>query len=285
MLFIVGFLLGIIVCLVAGYFLSSGYRKGVSRAQRDLVQANAQIEAQERLNQLAISQAKEVFEEKIDKVATLATQELSRQTKDLLESAQASADSAFKLRSESITQSVKPVTDLLAKLQEQIAASELQSVSMQTSIQSLTEAELGLRTQTNSLVEALRSNTSRGRWGEIQLRRVIELAGMLENCDFVEQKSTGGPGGGRPDVSVRLPGGGTIPIDAKFPFDAFDKAIEAKSDGEKLAFLEAHAKAVRGHISQLGSKEYWKDLEGPEFVVAFFSPWCLLKLDSQFLQS
>src|SRR5690606_29827409 len=123
-----------------------------------------------------------------------------------------------------------------------------------------------------SLSRSLRSPNVRGKWGEIQLRRILELAGLLHHCDFVEKASASTADGARrtPDVIVRLPGGTSIVIDAKVPIDAYLSATQATTDPERLQHLTLHARQVRDHLRALGAKEYWRQFEpAPEFVVMF----------------
>ena len=127
-----------------------------------------------------------------------------------------------------------------------------------------------LQRETRNLVTALRSPQTRGRWGEVQLRRVVEMAGMLEHCDFDEQVSTNTEDGRlRPDMIVHMPGGRDMVVDAKVPLDAFLKLIDADDDQSRGLFAIQHAKQVRSHVDQLAKKEYWRQFESPQQVVAF----------------
>jgi DNA recombination protein RmuC len=135
-----------------------------------------------------------------------------------------------------------------------------------------TSTELG--NQTRSLVGALRAPQVRGRWGEVQLQRIVELAGMLEHCDFqtqVRAHARGVDGAGvRPDMIIRLSGGRLIPVDAKVPFAAWLEALDCADDRRRAALMAAHARALRGHVDALAAKAYWRHFQpAPEFVVLF----------------
>ncbi len=135
-----------------------------------------------------------------------------------------------------------------------------------------TSAELG--NQTRSLVGALRAPQVRGRWGEVQLQRIVELAGMVEHCDFQTQVGAHAAGvdgaGVRPDMIIRLSGGRLIPVDAKVPFAAWLEALDCTDDRRRAALTAAHARALRGHVDALAAKAYWRHFQpAPEFVVLF----------------
>jgi DNA recombination protein RmuC len=125
--------------------------------------------------------------------------------------------------------------------------------------------------ETRDLVQVLRAPSSRGRWGELQLQRVIELAGMIEHCDFVTQATLATHDGvQRPDVIVRLPGGASIVVDAKAPLEGFLAAMDAPDDAARLAGLDRHAKQLRAHIAALSDRAYWRQFpQAPDFVVLF----------------
>lgn len=169
-----------------------------------------------------------------------------------------------------------PVREVLGRVQTHLTDVDkaregtFQSVSAQ--LRSLADAQEQLRAATESLSRSLRSPNVRGKWGEIQLRRILELAGLLHHCDFVEKASASTADGARrtPDVIVRLPGGTSIVIDAKVPIDAYLSATQATTDPERLQHLTLHARQVRDHLRALGAKEYWRQFEpAPEFVVMF----------------
>jgi DNA recombination protein RmuC len=149
-----------------------------------------------------------------------------------------------------------------------LAEAELERVSAYAR---LTEQVAALGSTTNALSRALRTPAVRGRWGEMQLRRVVEIAGMVQRCDFDEQPSLLGDNGRlRPDLIVHLPGGKQIVVDAKAPLEAFLDAQETTDDDVRGARLLAHARQVRDHMDKLGSKAYWEPLgDSPDMVVMF----------------
>lgn len=171
---------------------------------------------------------------------------------------------------------VKPVADSLGKFELRIG--EIEKLregaysELKEQVRALGEGQLGLQRETAALVKALRQPTGRGQWGEMQLRRVVELAGMQEHCDFTLQTSSTTDEGKRlrPDLIVKLAGGKTIVVDSKTPMDAYLNALEATDDAERERFLVQHAQQVRTHIQQLSSKKYTEQFEDtPEFTVLF----------------
>jgi DNA recombination protein RmuC len=162
----------------------------------------------------------------------------------------------------------QPITDTLKKVDQRLSEAERDRVAAYSR---LTEQVAALGSTTNTLSKALRTPAVRGRWGEMQLRRVVEIAGMVQRCDFDEQPTlTGDNGRQRPDLIVHLPGGKQIVVDAKAPLDAFLDAQEAGDDDARGTRLRAHARQVRDHMDKLGSKAYWEPLgDSPEMVVMF----------------
>jgi DNA recombination protein RmuC len=172
---------------------------------------------------------------------------------------------------------VAPLRESLGKVETQVSALESARKqaygSLTEAVRGLREEQLRLHSETSNLVTALRAPHVRGRWGEIQLRRVVEMAGMVQHCDFVEQPTTRDGDGRilRPDVIVRLPGGKRVVIDSKAPLSAYLDAVEVNAtDDERRIRLGEHARHVREHILKLGQKGYWRQLDAtPEFVVMF----------------
>jgi DNA recombination protein RmuC len=190
-------------------------------------------------------------------------------------SARRETELAFEARQQAIEGLVKPVKESLdkvdGKIQELERARGQAYGSLIQQVKGLMAGQERLAAETGSLARALRSPNVRGRWGEIQLRRVVELAGMVEHCDFSQQVTLVGEEGRlRPDLVVRLPGGRQVIVDAKVPLEAYLRAMEATSEEERRAHLREHAGQLRAHLQRLGSKAYWAELAGtPEFVVMF----------------
>jgi DNA recombination protein RmuC len=172
---------------------------------------------------------------------------------------------------------VAPVRASLEKVDEQIRVMERERGSaygsLKQQMQTIAETQEKLRDATGSLVSALKAPSVRGRWGEMQLRRVVELAGMQEHCDFDEQVTVEGEDGRlRPDLVVHLPGGRSIVVDAKAPLGAYLEARELDDEGARAAKLRQHAAQVRGHIAKLAAKSYWEGFTAAPEVVLMFIP-------------
>ncbi|HDP95284.1 MAG TPA: DNA recombination protein RmuC [Candidatus Aminicenantes bacterium] len=185
------------------------------------------------------------------------------------------ADHDLEKRRDEVNLLVKPIHETLDKVDRHIRDAEKQSGQVYSGltdqIRSLVETHRHLRDETGRLSRALQTPVVRGRWGEIQLRRVVELAGMVEYCDFQEQAvAEGGDSRLRPDLVVRLPGEKVIVVDAKAPLKAYLQAAETADEGEREKFMKEHAELIRRHLQRLGQKAYWEQFSStPEFVVLF----------------
>jgi DNA recombination protein RmuC len=178
-------------------------------------------------------------------------------------------------REKAVENLVKPIQKALEAAQKQISELEKSRSeaygSIRTQLGAMQDSQNSLRQETQNLVKALRRPEVRGRWGEITLRRLVELAGMVEHCDFQEQVHSVGEGQIiRPDMIVRMPDQRELVVDVKTPLDAYLEAVEAENDSQRKLGLERHAKNVRAHIRTLASKAYWEQFdESPEFVILF----------------
>ncbi|HXY49247.1 MAG TPA: DNA recombination protein RmuC [Terriglobales bacterium] len=195
--------------------------------------------------------------------------------KENLEKFQSQAKGDLEARQKEVETLVAPIADSLAKVDTQIQQMEKERAGayakLAEQVHSLVTTQKELQIETGNLVKALRAPSVRGRWGEIQLRRVVEIAGMAAYCDFEEQVTvTSAQGRMRPDLIVKLPGGKNVVVDAKTPLHAYLEAVESADDEVRRAKLADHARQVREQMRSLGSKAYWEQFEpAPEFVVMF----------------
>src|SRR5690606_7496239 len=169
---------------------------------------------------------------------------------------------------EAVSRAVAPLHEMLRRYEQRVAELERERVDAYAELRTVSTE---LRDETKQLVAALRAPQVRGRWGEHQLRRIVEAAGMLEHCDFGEQvTATVEDRGVRPDLVVRLHGGRSVVVDAKAPFEAYLAAMEARDEAGRDRQLRAHAASLRRHVDELSAKSYWSAFaQAPEFVVMF----------------
>jgi DNA recombination protein RmuC len=195
--------------------------------------------------------------------------------KSVLQNSQTQAAGELAQKEQAVRNLVEPIAKSLEGMNQQVQALEQARShaygTLTTQVQSLLETQKALQSETGNLVKALREPQARGRWGELQLRTVLELSGMLAHCDFKEQLSFNDDERRyRPDVIVDLPGGKQVVVDAKVPLSAYLAALEATDDATRNARMTDHARQVRQHIDSLASRSYWSHLPcTPEFVVMF----------------
>src|SRR2546423_2829587 len=261
------------------------FETGVSdgdRLREDNARLLADLEGERRAAQERSESFKRVTEELAEKFKALSrdalkdnNQEFLNLARATLEKFQVSAKGELDQRQQAIDQLVKPLKDSLEKVDGKIGELEKARAGayaeLREQVKSLATQQLELRNETGNLVKALRTPHIRGRWGEIQLRRVVELAGMLEYCDFTEQETVATEDGRiRPDVIVRLPGNRTIVVDAQVPFEAFYESVTTADELIRVDRLKEHARLVRTHIGALSRKSYWESVQPtPEFVLLF----------------
>jgi len=189
---------------------------------------------------------------------------------------QVTASSDLEKRQKAVGDLVRPIHDALARVDGKLHEVEKDRIASYSGlleqVKAMAQTQQALQAETGNLVKALRAPQVRGRWGEIQLRRVVEMAGMLDYCDFVEQARVESEDGRlQPDLIIRLPGDKTIVVDAKSPLAAYLDASEGNcEDGARELLLKKHARQVRDHMVKLGAKAYWNQFQpAPDFVVMF----------------
>jgi DNA recombination protein RmuC len=289
-----GLVIGLVAALVIG--LALGW---LARAQRHHAAETAHAEERAHLQaQLAGEQARqaELARSEAERAATreedrrllqgtfaeLSLDALAKNTEQFLlaadqrlKQAQETATVDLQQRHEAIAQLLQPLHEALQKYEvslEQLEKDRQEAyLGLSRTVTDLDRTQAQLQKETRNLVTALRSPQTRGRWGELQLRRVVELAGMLEHCDFDQQVTVSGDDGRyRPDMVVHLTGGAVIVVDAKVPLDAYLRVLDADTEEQRRSELTTHARQVRDHVDQMAKKQYWKLFEGSaEFMVVF----------------
>ncbi len=203
------------------------------------------------------------------------TQEFLRLADDKFQSLQKSSREELDHRRSAIEEMVKPLGESLLRYDKEIHEIEKNRLTsfeiLQNQVQTLKQTNDQLNAETRNLVKALRQPATRGRWGEMQLKNVVEMAGMVEHCDFIQQQSINTEQGRlRPDMVIRMPGKKTVVVDAKTPMENYLNSIETEIEEERIAYLKNHARNVSDRIKELSKKTYWDSVgTSPEFVVLF----------------
>jgi DNA recombination protein RmuC len=272
-------LIGLVAGAIAAWLALRGRLAAGERAATELITARAaQAGAEARLAQIESDRTRQA-----DAFAATAQEALARNNQQFLDLATTAlgrfheqAKTDIDTRTRAVDELVKPVREGLDRLG--VAMSEIERqrgaahAALAEQVSALRATNTSLSQEAGRLATALKSPTVRGRWGEIQLRRVVELAGMLAHCDFTEQEQFGADDRiRRPDLVVRLPGGKRLAVDAKAPLAAYLAALEAPDEQNRTARLDEHARAIRAHLTALGAKSYWDQFKeaSPEFVVLF----------------
>lgn len=241
----------------------------------ELVVAKKQVEAQLVLLQEARAELSASFKALSAEIYRSNSESFLQIAKSTLSHFQERAKDDLNQRKEAINDLVKPLQDSLQKVDVHVRQLEKERIAAYTSlaeqVKSMAMSQTRLQGETANLARALRTPVARGRWGEMQLRRVVEMAGMLAYCDFVEQQTVQGEEGGlRPDMIIRLPNGQQIVVDSKASLQAYLEAHEMEDDEQRLEKLKTHARQMRTHLGQLSGKSYWQQFDrSPEFVVMF----------------
>jgi DNA recombination protein RmuC len=249
-----GLAIGTLLCLLFVGLLTRRQRAAAQALEAQLGASFAQL-------------ANSALRHNSDNFLTLARESFARE--------QALQQSTLREREQALGQLVDPIRKALEKSEQQLAGMERERrdafTTLRTQIEQLTLGQGALQRETRNLVGALRRPEVRGRWGELTLRRVVELSGMSEHCDFTEQATVSAEGGvQRPDLIVHMSDGRDLVVDAKTPLDAYLDATEAQSDEARAAALARHAQQVEARVRELASKAYWNQFKtSPEFAVLF----------------
>ena len=274
---IAGLVLGILIGVTIGYLYARGR---IATATADL---SSQASAASERARAAEQRAALIDGQLAERFQSLSTAALDASTARFLEIADGrmraenvKAAGELENRRAAVEHLVGPLKDTLGRLEAQLrdsdSARQASHAALAEQVNLTRHSTEQLRDQTQALVTALRRPEARGRWGELQLRRVVELAGMSARCDFDEQVAVTGDDGGaqRPDLVVRLAGGKSIVVDSKVSLAAYLEAVETTDESVRAARLDAHARHVREHVDRLAAKAYWTALSpAPEFVVLF----------------
>lgn len=284
LLLVIGLAVGAALAwLIMRQRVQSGYDRGRLEGEAERIRLEERLSQQEQrmqeklaLLEQAQTRLSEIFKALSAEALRNNNQSFLDLAKTTLEKFQQGARDDLTARQKSIEQLTQPIRERLEKFDGKLDELEKSRIgayrALDQQLKSLLEVHLPqLHAETAGLVKALRQPAARGRWGEVQLRRVVEMAGMLEHCDFVEQKSVSTEDGRRrPDLIVKLPGGRQIVVDSKTPVDAYLSAVETDDDEGKKRLLLDHARQVRDHINALGRKSYFEQFNPtPEFVVMF----------------
>ena len=276
----IGLVLGLLLGAGVVYFILSA---ALANARQELARTEAQREAELKAADDKLKLLGQARVELQDSFKALSAEALSKNNADFLNLAkstleryQEGAKGDLEKRQEAINKTVEPVGEALRAFNEKLVLVEKERAATRSSLdkqlQQLAESQAELSRTTGSLVQALRAPQVRGQWGEMQLRRTVEMAGMINYCDFVEQASheTGEGQRQRPDMLIKLPNGRQVVVDSKVPLAAYLDALEAKDAAVQTERMQAHARQLRDHIKGLSQKAYWSQFENtPEFVVLF----------------
>lgn len=281
-------LLGLIVGALATFLVVrsrlrtlGGEARRAAELDRELVRLESDLEHERELGTERLETLRDAQERLSTSFKALSAEALQASMTQLtelaraqLKTAQAEAKGDLEQRQHAVEQLVAPLKEQLGRVDAQLLRLDQERREsrgrLEAQLRTLTETGERLRTETGALVTALRKPNTRGQWGQMQLRNVVELAGMVRHCDFVEQSQLPGEGPLRPDLVVRMPGGKHVVVDAKAPLQGVLDAYEARDEQEREEHLRAHARLLRKHVKALADKAYWDQLDSaPDFVVMF----------------
>lgn len=254
----------------------------ISRLRNENAKLEISLELERKATDVQYQSMQQMNKQLKDSFNALASEALQsnnsqflRLAKENLEQFHIKAEGELEKREKAVENMVKPIREALDKTESQVRKMENERLqahgALTRHLETMAESHRTLQNETRNLVQALRRPEVRGQWGELTLKRLAELAGMVEHCDFTEQDTVKTDAGNRrPDMVIRMPDRREIVVDAKTPLDAYLSAVESSSDDERKNHLTRHARNVRSRIKELSAKAYWEQLKySPEFVVLF----------------
>jgi len=275
-LFMLGIGLGVLISQLR-------YQKQNREISHENIKLQAALENEQSRREMLITNHTQQQKHLKEHIQSLASQVLKNNSESFIQLAKESlaqfhvqAKGELEKKEQSFESLIKPIRDTLDKTHQQIRLIENERKqsygSLNKHLESMASTQKELHAETRHLVQAFRRPEVRGQWGELTLKRLVELAGMVEHCDFIEQQTIETDEGNRlrPDMIIKMPAGREIIIDCKTPLDAYLDAVEAKTDLEKQQALERHLKHVKQRIRELAGKTYWQQFkQSPDFVVLF----------------
>ena len=268
--------------LAGALFTYLRVQRHISRIKEENASLKATLDIERRTASEKMAMIENARNQLSETFTTLSSQALRNSTEEFLKLAQENfkqlhiqAKGDLDQKEKSIDNLLKPVQEALTRTDQQLRNLEKERKeaygSLSKHLETMTQTQQLLQGETRNLVQALRRPEVRGQWGETTLKRLAELAGMVEYCDFYEQETVQGEAGNlRPDMVVRMPDGREIVVDVKTPLDAYLSAVEAPDDGVRVWHLERHARKVRERVRELASRNYWAQFKhSPDFVVMF----------------
>ncbi len=276
-------LTGVTLAALIGWLLAhQRAQRDITRLREDNARLTSKLEAQEAAMEEKVRSFEEARDQLENTFKSLASDVLKSNSSEFLKLAETNfktlhtkASGDLEQREKAVESMVKPIREALEKTDQQIRKMEKERQSafgsLTQHLQFMAQAQEQLQGETRNLVKALRRPEVRGQWGEMTLKRLAELAGMVEHCDFDQQQSVDtDQGKQRPDMIVRMPGSREIIVDAKAPMDGYLAAVEAQDDTNRVVELQRHARNVRDRVRELSSKGYWQQFpQSPDFVVLF----------------
>lgn len=272
----------LISAIIAAFIIMQRGQQRISRLQQENAGLQATLDGERKVHEEKLAAYHESRQQFENVFAALSNEALKNSTESFLKLAQENfkqlhiqSQNELGQKEKSFENMVKPIRETLEKAEREIHRIEVERRESQGALSrhldNLMQAHAALQGETRNLVNALRRPEVRGQWGEITLKRLAELAGMVEHCDFFEQETTRSDAGAlRPDMIIRMPGGREIVVDVKTPLDAYLSAVEARDDESRQRHLAHHARKVRERVRELASKAYWSQFsKAPDFVVLF----------------